>query len=318
MKQYVPKKTVRRGFKVWVRADATSGYVSEFDVYTGKVPGEREYGLGGNVVKRLTRNITGRNYVVYCDNFFTNAPLFRDLLRDKVYACGTYNRTRKCYPTSLKSDAKKGLKKRGEYRYRQCGNLLVSLWQDTRSVSCLSTNESPSEVTVSCKLKDGKIIDIPCPLAICIYNKFMGGVDRNDQLRGYYSVRTKSRKSYKYLFWFLFDVAIVNSYILYGQTPAVGRRKTMKDFRKELALQLIGNYNSRKYKGRPHSNQPSRPRSVSVPHYPKKTSRGKCRKCLDGNTTTWWCTECKLRLCHTTGELSTDCFLKHHVSNGLY
>ena len=54
MKQYVPKYPVKRGFKVWVRADAVSGYVSEIDVYTGKVPGEREYGLGGNVVKRLT------------------------------------------------------------------------------------------------------------------------------------------------------------------------------------------------------------------------------------------------------------------------
>ena len=40
MKQYLPKKPVKRGFKVWVRADAVSGYVSEFDVYTGKVAGE--------------------------------------------------------------------------------------------------------------------------------------------------------------------------------------------------------------------------------------------------------------------------------------
>lgn len=40
MKQYVPKKPVKRGFKVWVKADAVSGYVSEIDVYTGKVPGE--------------------------------------------------------------------------------------------------------------------------------------------------------------------------------------------------------------------------------------------------------------------------------------
>ena len=44
---------------MWVRADAVSGYVSELDVYTGKVAGERELSLGGNVVKRLTRNITG-------------------------------------------------------------------------------------------------------------------------------------------------------------------------------------------------------------------------------------------------------------------
>ena len=40
MKQYMPKKPVKRGFKVWVRADAVSGYVSEIDVYTGKVTGE--------------------------------------------------------------------------------------------------------------------------------------------------------------------------------------------------------------------------------------------------------------------------------------
>ena len=62
MKQYLPKKPVKRGFKVWVRADAVSGYVSEFDIYTGKVVGEGEFGLGGNGVKRLTCNITGRNH----------------------------------------------------------------------------------------------------------------------------------------------------------------------------------------------------------------------------------------------------------------
>ena len=36
-------------------------------------------------------------------------------------------------------------------------------------------------------------------------NKYMGGMDKNDQLHGYYSVCKKSRKSYKYLFWFLFE-----------------------------------------------------------------------------------------------------------------
>ena len=40
-------KIVKRGFKVWVRADAVNGNVSEFDIYTGNFPGEREFGLGG-------------------------------------------------------------------------------------------------------------------------------------------------------------------------------------------------------------------------------------------------------------------------------
>jgi hypothetical protein len=311
MKQYVPKKPVKR---VWVRADAVSGYVSELDVYTGKVPGEREFGLGGNVVKRLTRHITGHHHTVYCDNFFTITPLFKDLLSDKVYACGTYNYTRKCYPKDLKPIAKSGLKQRGEYRYRQQGNLLVSLWQDTKTVSVLSTNQSPSEVAVR-RRQDGARIEVPCPLAIKIYI-FMGGVDRNDQLRGYYSVRTKSRKSYKYkyIFWFLFDVAIVNSFILYGMSPATGRKKTMKEFRVELAHQLIGSYNSRRYGGRPHANSTSRPKRMKVPHYPVKSSRGRCKACYkEGrmSTTTWWCNECQLRLCHTGDS-------KHHLSKGLY
>jgi hypothetical protein len=38
----------------------------------------------------------------------------------------------------------------------------------------------------------------------------MGGVDLNDQLRGYNSVKLKGRKFYKYIWWFIFDVAITN------------------------------------------------------------------------------------------------------------
>ena len=56
-------------------------------------------------MKKLTRNLTGHNYSIYCDNFFTSAALFRDLLTDSVHACGTYNTTRKCYPGDLKDKA---------------------------------------------------------------------------------------------------------------------------------------------------------------------------------------------------------------------
>ena len=61
MKQYLPKKPVKCSFKVWVWADAVTGYVCEFEVYTGKTHGQPELGLGGNMVKKLTRNITGHN-----------------------------------------------------------------------------------------------------------------------------------------------------------------------------------------------------------------------------------------------------------------
>ena len=158
---------MKHGFKVWVRADAVTGYVCEFEVYTGKTHGQPELGLGGNVVEKLTRIITGHNYTIYCDNFFTSAALFQDLFADGVYACGTYNTIRKCYPDDLKEKSKKGLDARGSTEYRQDGQLLVTLWQDTKTVSVLSTNSQPnSEVTISRRQKTGTRVDIQCPEAV--------------------------------------------------------------------------------------------------------------------------------------------------------
>ena len=53
MKQYMPKKPVRRGLKVWTLADAHNGYVSTIDVYTGRKGDTTEHGLGARVVKDL-------------------------------------------------------------------------------------------------------------------------------------------------------------------------------------------------------------------------------------------------------------------------
>lgn len=39
MKQYMPLKPIKRGFKVWVIACAMSGYMFSFDIYTEKDPG---------------------------------------------------------------------------------------------------------------------------------------------------------------------------------------------------------------------------------------------------------------------------------------
>ena len=67
----------------------------------------------------------------------------------------------------------------------------------------------------------------------------MGGVDQNDQLRGHYHVRLKCRKYYKYIFWFLFDVTVINSYILSRHYTDLNI-KDVKTLRTELAKGLIG------------------------------------------------------------------------------
>ncbi|CAB3232803.1 unnamed protein product [Arctia plantaginis] len=54
LKQYMPHKPIKRGFKVWVICCAVTGYMMNFDVYEGKLQGgERELGLGESVVLKL-------------------------------------------------------------------------------------------------------------------------------------------------------------------------------------------------------------------------------------------------------------------------
>ena len=96
------------------------------------------------------------------------------------------------------------------------GKRVTTVWMDNKVVSLLSTNSQPAEcATIGRKQTNGTKIDIPCPIQVIRYTENMVGVDRNDQLRQYYMVRLKSRKYYKYIFWYLFELAVTNSYIVY-------------------------------------------------------------------------------------------------------
>ena len=102
LKQYVPKKPVRRGFKLWVRADSHNGFISDFQVYTGK-DDEATTQLGRKVVERLSRSLIGGGFHLYFDNFFSSLPLFDSLSSDGLYACGTFRRDRKGIPDEITS-----------------------------------------------------------------------------------------------------------------------------------------------------------------------------------------------------------------------
>ena len=181
----------------------------------------------------------------------------------------------------------------------------------------MSTCCQPTEQgTVLRRQRDGSRVNFPCPAAVISYNTYMGGVDRGDQLRGYYGCRSKSRKFYKYIFYFLLDTPITNAYILHTQYTELPTFKHVKDFRVALAKSLIGDYCSRRRPGR--GGAPLH--SIPLRHFPIKvqgdlrSKRGRCVACnLKGKRTdsTWWCQECKVWLCHT-GNVDTDCFLQWH------
>ncbi|GFS29687.1 piggyBac transposable element-derived protein 4 [Trichonephila inaurata madagascariensis] len=53
LKQYMPKKPIKRGYKVWMRCDS-SGFACEFQIYTGKTE-EVERNLGERVEQKIIR-----------------------------------------------------------------------------------------------------------------------------------------------------------------------------------------------------------------------------------------------------------------------
>ena len=102
LKQYLPKKTTKRGFKIWVRADSINGYVSDFEVYTGRGD-TTTTSLGARVVEKLSSPLVGGHYHLFFDNFFSSLPLLDSLLSNGLYACATFRRDRRGVPRDLSS-----------------------------------------------------------------------------------------------------------------------------------------------------------------------------------------------------------------------
>ena len=319
MKQYLPLKPVKRGFKVWVMADSLNGYFCDFDIYVGAT-GEREGVLGESVVMKLSEALGGQHHQVYFDNYFTSIPLMLKLLDRDTYACGTIRTNRKQYPKEMSEEAKR--LRRGEFLFRQSGNIVAVAWKDNKVVNVVSTLASADDTTtVQRTQKDGSRLCVPCPLSVALYNEFMGGVDHGDQLRGSYHIRLKCRKNYKYIFGFLFDAAITNAYILHSRFD-VRSDKPMdhKSFRLRLAEQLIGDYKSRKRAGRPRKRpHPSNTCTATPIHLPShgpskrvycKQNRAPPRR----KETVWFCNACDGHpsLCLTRRDDGSDCFRLWH------
>lgn len=74
--------------------------------------------------------------------------------------------------------------RKGESKFCRRGNLVASVWKDTKLVCFLSTQSNPVGMdVVNRKQRDGTIIQVlTVPVAVD-YNKIMGGVDQSDQQR---------------------------------------------------------------------------------------------------------------------------------------
>nr|XP_047132561.1 piggyBac transposable element-derived protein 3-like [Hydra vulgaris] len=83
LKQYVPNKPNKWGFKLWGRC-GVSGYLYDFDLYQGKeIKKKDEYsphGIGASVVIKMTSTLPENHiFKIFADNYFSSLPLLDEL-----------------------------------------------------------------------------------------------------------------------------------------------------------------------------------------------------------------------------------------------
>ena len=112
----------------------------------------------------------------------------------------------------------KELKQRGDFDQLIDANsgIAVFKWNYRRPV-ILASNFCSAIPISSCKRfdrKERKKIDIPCPQIVREYNAHMGGVDKFDMLKGFYTLDRRSRKFYMRFVHYLFGVSVINGWLL--------------------------------------------------------------------------------------------------------
>ena len=82
----------------------------------------------------------------------------------------------------------------------------------------------------------------PKIVSLGFYTANMGGVDRADQFRSYCTIVRQSRKRYRYIFWFPFNVAACNRYILECEYLRIRNLRKRPQAPLELGKRLIDGY----------------------------------------------------------------------------
>lgn len=194
-----------------------------------------------------------------------------------------------------------------DYRFSSNGNIMLVRWKDNNVVT-IGTNYDSNEVgTCSRFVKGEGSVQVSQPKVAQHYNKFMGGVDKMDQLVAVYRSRFRQRKWWWPIFLYLVDVSVVNAWLLMKKVlPNDPRSSCLLNFRRYIAssyLETFGVPSLRK--SRPNISSDARfdGRNHIIEY--SETDR-RCVQC--GKKAKFICNKCN------KGLHPKDCFKNYHMS----
>ncbi|CAF3396410.1 unnamed protein product [Rotaria sp. Silwood2] len=342
MKQHMPSKPNRWGYKMFLLAGGESGICYDFIFYTGKSD-KPEYGFCTNIVLDLRETVPQAiNHKVYCDNYFTTIRLHVELKKVGTYVVGTV-RPNRLTDLIMKNGKELSSKGRGAMDHRVAEvdgvALCVPRWYDNNVVNCLSTLHGcePVNSVERWSSKQKKHIQIVRPHVVKAYNQHMGGVDLMDMLISLHRIDCRSKKYYTKIIFHLIDLCIVNGWLLYRChcfQLNIQKKNIMSllAFRIKIADALLKSVPATPpvKRGRPsldsisNENNPmitTRVVPSSVPttsvrldkfdHWSVHKSKGRCRNPGCSGYTRISCSKCLQRLCLTD---NSNCFIDYHHS----
>lgn len=327
-KVYNPDKPDKYGVKSYQLCDSSNGYCLMFEIYTGvNTDPPSAKGKTYDLVMRLMQPYINAGRCLYVDNYYTSPTLFTDLYQLDTGACGTA-RHRKGIPHAFRVAQ---VKNTGDKFTMNNGTLLAVKIKDRKVFQMLSTVHSINEVQIG-RNHHATGRPLTKPEIVHEYNKYMGAVDRCDQMVAYSCFRRRTMKWWKKVFFHLFSLSVLNSYILYKEktrSPVLQRT-----FRRELVKELItssGISYSLTPRGRPRRSAEGLTRLEAGRHFPEKIQgTGKksniSRSCVvcfpaqkkilartgekrkrSGRESCYQCTVCKVALC------IQECFQLYHT-----
>lgn len=207
-RQYIPSKRSRFGIKLFALCDAITGYIHKLSVYVGdekKKAAANNRSITQNIVMTLMEGLLKLGHYLFMDNYYNTSDLTDDLVANQTHVCGTIRSNRKRVPKDLLKRNGKLIEK-DEVTSFSNNNSLVGCWRDKKYVSLISTFHNNFDLVDSGKTTRA---DIPIlkPQPVLDYNKYMGGVDKSDQILHYYNAERKAMKWYKKFFFHLVDVS---------------------------------------------------------------------------------------------------------------
>ncbi|KAG5877600.1 hypothetical protein JTB14_010287 [Gonioctena quinquepunctata] len=262
-KQYIPNKRSRFGIKLFLICDCKSGYILDFNIYTGattEITTNEKSGISGSIDQALIQPYLGKGHTLFVDNWYSSPLLYSFLHSNKTNARGTVKKNRKCMPQFTEKLQK------GEMCFENAKHILCIKWCDKREIYMLTTTHGVSmTVTGKTDRKSGQ--QIYKPECVIDYNKNIGAVDETDMLLTSVETVRKSTKWYRKVFFHVLDLCVLNAHVLYKE--ATKEKLSLADFQLELIRQILETYHNDNVQGGSEGRySEDNPMRLSARHFP--------------------------------------------------